>query len=273
MNYTYFFFTKGNGESKFLGLLLHAMIPAPFGTAIIFSSIPILLPNVDPSYFLFQNLSTFSPSLALIFRVFIISTTTFHGSIIIYTSVINTTNIILTIHNCLKVMTDRKPLETSTEFNTSRISEKFYGIVRFPRNFSKYRQLQAMVTIINHITFATLPFSMLVALVCCVGFGYILVKLSCTVPILVTIMAIFFLTLFIGIIHALFPVIVEVAVKSEKFLEISKLQNVSKYRKKQLQSCRLLKMSIGPFCSATKGIRIQCLSFALYHTVQLIILV
>lgn len=263
------------------------MIPAPIATTLIFFSVPLLLPHVDPTYFLFRSVITLSPISTLFCRLFIISITTFHGSVLIYVVIIYGTNIFLMLHTCLRSMISQTHFEDpkhqeetypgSTISNlsvlcrVSKFSEKLDLVTSFSRNLSKYRQLQLMITIFNQFFFIILPFAIIVQIVCCVAFGYMLIKLTESMPFPITLLAMFFISLFVVFVHVIVPLIVEVTVKSENFIKFWQLCKVSAYRKKQLQSFRLMRVSIGPFGYVTRGLKIQCFSLTLYYTVSMIV--
>lgn len=283
----FFLIYPGDEEPKLIGLLLHAMIPAPIATTFVFCSVPLILPHVDPTYFLFRNISSLSSIPILFCRLFIISISTLHGSVLIYTCIIYGTNIYLMFHISLKSMINQKLFEdvkyqeengtsTITDFKilirVSKFGLKFGRIPSFARNLLKYRQLQVMITILNQIAFVILPFSMMVLLVCCVACGYMLIKLTGSVPFPITLLSMFVICLFVTLVHFMVPLMVEVTVRSNDFIRLWKLRRVSAYRRKQLESFRLIRISIGPFGYVTKGLKILCFSLALYHTVSMVVL-
>lgn len=265
-------------EPRLIGILLHIIIPSPFPICLILCSVPLLLPNIDSTYFIFRNMSSFlGPIFTLICRISCIFLATLHGSLLIYSCVINGANIALLLHSCLSVMTKNPTPKQNSAVNSNLGSLPKIVVVQrnpsFPENFRNYRQLQVMLTVINQVAFEALPVAIFVMLLCCISMGYIVVELTGTVTFPMTIMAIFTLILFTGLIHLLMPLLAEVTIRSLNFVEYWYLQNMSGFRRKQLRSCRRLSIWIGPFLKVTRAIRIQCFSLALYHTVSLVILI
>lgn len=273
-------------EPNIIGVLLHLIIPSPLLACFILCSIPVLLPNIDSTNFIFRKASFISPIYILICRILLIFFATLHGSILIFSCVINGTNVALVLHSCLSVMSSNprtmEELTPTKLWGTNNVANSNLGSLSpilvqktsfFLENFMNYRQLQVMMTVINQVAFEVVQVAILVMLLCCISMGYIVVKLTGKVPFPITIFAIVTLILFIGLIHLLMPLLVEVTEKTLNFVRYWQLQNTSGRRKRQLRSCRALAVWIGPFLRVTREIRIQFFSSALYHTVSLIILV
>lgn len=143
----------------------------------------------------------------------------------------------------------------------------------FSNNFMKYRQLQIITVVTNQVMFTVFPAAMLVTLICCVSMGYLIIKLTGAVPMPLTMLAVSFLILFSVIIHVLMPLLIEVATLSFDFVTFWHLQNPSGNRRRQLKSCRLIRLSVGSFLYMSKGFRAELFSLAIYYTISLVILV
>lgn len=200
-----------------------------------------------------------------ILRVVITIIVTCHGCILIYSCIINATNVALCVYLCLSWMTG-KP---------KKLFPKTPGIefTPFHTSFMKFRQLQVLLTPTNEVAFIALPFAMLATLVTCVMTGCMLVKFGINVPLPISVSGSFFQIMFVAFVHGLLPLLAEVATKSEQFIRYSKVRNISKYKKKQVKSCHILALAIGPFLKVTKALRIKYLAITLYNMVSLIVLI
>lgn len=250
-----------------IGLFLHLLIPATIIVPLILSLVPVILPNFDATYFLFRHVILLPHPVKLVLRMILVLLMVGHGSILIYSCVINGTNVALSFFLCLFTMTRKR-----SNFFVALPKIWIIKLTPFRTDLMKYRQLQVLLTPTNHIAFIVLPFSLLVTLFMCITTGCMLVKFGGIVPLPIFMAGIFFNGMFVAIVHFLLPLLAEVAIKSEQFIRFSKVRNISKYRQQQLKSCRVLTLAIGPFLKVTKAIRIKYLAIALYNTVSLIIL-
>lgn len=80
------------------------MIPSPIPACLILCSIPILLPKIDSTYFMFRNVTLIGPTYILICRILLIFFVTLHGSILIYDFIIHSANNVLLLHAYLRVI-------------------------------------------------------------------------------------------------------------------------------------------------------------------------
>ncbi|OXA38263.1 hypothetical protein Fcan01_27037 [Folsomia candida] len=78
-------------------------------------------------------------------------------------------------------------------------------------------------------------------------FGYILVKLVAVVGPPFTFISASLILLEIALVHLGMPLMTEVSISAEYFIRIWKLKEISGWRRRQLRSCKLLKVAIGPF--------------------------
>lgn len=275
---------EGIDQSDFVGLLLHFMIPAPVSTPLTVAAATILLENVDPTYFWFRDFILISSPVKMLLRISIMSIVVFHGAMAIFTFLVNLANVALSFHCCLRSMTstnyfrnylqtenDTHSLDIATQSRIFKAATKFGNSARFSQCLIKYRQLQIVAAVQNQVLIYLLPISLVVAVAGCVVVGYLVIKLTGAVPIPLSILCSFVLVLIIAAAHALIPLAAEVFIKSEFFVRFWKLQSFSGYRKRQLKSCKLLRISVGPFFRIKKGSRVIFLSVVLYHTVTLVI--
>lgn len=253
---------------KSIGFFLHLLIPLPVIKPLLLCLVPLVIPNIDPTYFLFRHVTFLPHSVNFILRMTLTLLSVCHGCILIYSCVIYGTNVALSFFLCLITMTRKRA--------NFFVTLPKIGVVKFTpfrKDFMKFRQLQILLTPTNEVAFIVLPFSMLVTLLTCVTMGCMLVKFGGIIPLPISIVEILFILVFAAIVHFLLPLLAEVAIKSEDFIRFSKVRNISNYWKRQLNSCPVLGLGVGPFFKATRAIRIKYLAIALYNTVSLIILI
>jgi hypothetical protein len=151
------------------------------------------------------------------------------------------------------------------------ILTKLGRTARFPEYFQKFRQLQIIVGVQNQVLEFILPVALFVVIGGCCCTGFLVIRLSSHIPVTLTVLAIFVFCLIISATHILIPLGASVTLKSEAFLRFWKLQCFSPYRKKQLRSCKNLRISVGLFFYIKKKARGIFLSIVLYHMIVLVI--
>lgn len=271
--------------STIIGLFLNAMVSGPILATLTVSSLPILLPSVDPTYIWFRDICWIPSNLKLLIRVVITFIEVGHGSQQLFCLIIYVVNFALPFHTCLNWMTHPKlfqggeqtgsPRPPSTMLDLGklcRMSNVFVKIgraARFPDYYFKYRQLQVVMTVTNQIIWFIVPVTMLLGLVLACVTGFMVIKLSGQIPLPLIFLSAFLLIMILCAAHGITPLAANVTTKSEVFIWFWKLQNFSGYRKRQLRSLRALEFYVGPIFKIKESTRGTFLSLILYYTVTL----
>lgn len=231
------------------------MIPSIIITPSCAALFPIIVHNVDPTYFWFRNILLFSThsKLAVIIRMVIIFLTLRHGCVLVNATVITYVNIGLMVNSYLKQLTKRDEVHN------------------FAKKLHKYRQLQIIMIITNHTIQDIMAAGLLTFFICFVIVGYIVVRLSNVFPTAMILLCIIFILFFVIFVHSILPLAIGGIARSEEFIRDWEVQNLPKVERKELKSCNILRHRVGPYTTLTKGFRTNFFSFVLYHTVNLII--
>lgn len=187
-------------------------------------------------------------------RMSIIFLTILHGILLINGTVINYVNIGLMFDSDLKKLR-----------NGDRVQN-------FAEQLHKYRQLQIVMTIINHTVENLVAASMLTMFICFVIMGFTVVRLGNFIPMSIILMCIAFILFFSVFVDTMMPLAVGQSARSEAFVRNLEMQNQSKKEQKELKSCSILRLRVGPYTTLSKEFRTNFLSIVLYHTVNLIIM-
>lgn len=244
-------------EPKLIGMILNfLMIPSIITAPSCAALFPILVHNVDPTYFWFRNIPFFSKysKLTVIIRMAIIYITILHGCVLVNSTIITSVNICLMLNSDLNKLTKRDKVHN------------------FPKTLRKYRQLQLMMTITNQVVEYLLTAALLTYFVCFVMIGYIVVRLSNLIPMAMTLLCVAFIVFFLAFVHTILPLPIRGLERSEEFVRNGDMENLQKLERKELKSCSVLRLRIGPYTTLTKAFRTNFFSFVVYHTVNLIII-
>lgn len=246
-------------EPKLIGLILNfLMIPSIIGAPIGASVFPLLVDNVDPTYFWFRDISFFSNHrrLTIILRVVIIYLTFLHGNVILNVTVITCGNIALMFYACL---------ETLTRCGRNH---------KFGTKLHTYRQLQILMTITNHTLQHLMAFGLLVAFIGFVIMGYVVVKLFHVMPIAMTLfLSVISVLCFVAIVDTMLPIAIRGTLLSGEFIRKWGMQSLRRWERKELKSCRILRLRVGSYTTLTKGFLTNFVARTFYDTVNLIIFV
>lgn len=235
------------------------MIPIPLGASLSAGSVPAFLNDIDPTYFLFRTLRCI-PQRANI-RVLLGAITILHSCNLVMSFIVYLVNATLPILCCLKFMTNQSLDIMHQSCRTSQ----------FVHHFRKYRQLQILIRVENQVLSYVLSLALVGGLLSCCAAGYLLVKLSTKVPLPLTLLAACFFLIIIASAHFLFPIASNICMTSRSFLRLWKLQKMSTYRRNQLRSCTLLRISVGRYFFIEREARTTFISLLLYYTVTLVI--
>jgi hypothetical protein len=107
-------------------------------------------------------------------------------------------------------------------------------------------------------------------LMACIG-GYLLIKLSGSVPAPVSFVAVMSLIVVSTAAHFLFPLASDCNTKSDQVLKFWSKEGCSKYRRRLLRSCSKLGIWVGPFFKFTKQTRTEYIGLTMYYMLTLLI--
>lgn len=237
------------------------MIPFAIQIPLNVSTTPLLMPDIDPTYFFFKELSFISPHLKLFLRIITVFIATFHGSLSLSGFLIFMGNVIRAILICFKFMLIPK----SFLGQISSRSIKFLGALL------KYRQLQIYLTVANQALQYFMPVGLFIALVMSCACGYFVIKLAHFISFVFTLISIFAIILVFLAVHVLVTMGADITLKSRECISYWELKGFSAHRKRLLKSCRPLALWVGPFFVLEKETRANYLSLIIYNTISLII--
>lgn len=157
--------------------------------------------------------------------------------------------------------------------NFSRFEVNVFRRVRqFEKDVIHYRRFTIVAKATNDFIFYTLPIACLTTLVGSIVCGYILIKLTGRVSLM--------MTFFVGDVMVVLIMVVlwvirqfgDVFHESGEVIRVWKLSvGASKYMSRQVRSCSRLKIEVGPFFFVRKETRIVMISVIAYHTISLVI--
>lgn len=137
--------------------------------------------------------------------------------------------------------------------------------------FTGIRQLAIQTTETNQVFFYVIPFGLFVIFgVSCISVCFV-VRLSASLPIVLSFYSILVVILAASVVHGLVPMFAEYKLQSEKFLCFWNAKQSSSVRTRELKSCRPLGIWAGPFFVIGKKTRTTYLELVLYYTASLVI--
>lgn len=252
----YFFLAATDKESSnLMGVFLHGIVSAIITTPLGACGAIAVDRKLDPTYLWFRNLTIISSRLKLILQLIVIFPMVLHASILIFGFGVIGVNIILLI---LEVL-EREP------YQNSRHSWKYVI------NMQTYLQLVIITQVMNTIIWYFLPVFTLILVVFTIVMGYMILKMAGSIPYALIILDAMLSALILWFIMLAFPVVADVMMKSADFLRNLELHGVSNYRKRQLRSCRQLKICAGSYFCIHKSTGITLLDLIAYYTMSAII--
>ncbi|OXA47853.1 hypothetical protein Fcan01_17437 [Folsomia candida] len=233
------------------------------------SSIPLVIPNMDPSYFLFRGVCL-PPKIKILLRVELTFTLVFHNAIMIFSLLIYIVNVTSSLHICLDDMaSDNTGRRNATGSHVQNVAISKFE--QFQIYFLKYKQLQIIAEIQNGILVYVYPVALLVAISLGSVLGYVLVVLNEDVPFSLVLQAGIVLVLLVGAAHKLIPLVANITGKSEDFLLFWGVQkSTSSLGRRKLKSLTNLRMKVGNFFAIKKSARTVFLWMLLDNIITLI---
>lgn len=211
--------------------------------------------TLDPTYLWFRNVTIISFRLQLFFRVVLTFVILLHSCILLSGFGIVGVSIILAL---------LETLERVASQSERKIGKHFVFI-------KTYRQLEIINQVVNIIDSYIFPIFVLILIVVAVLMGYMIVKMTGYIPYALLVLETLLSAVIYVCILVAFPLVADLLEKSVNFIRIFKLQSGSAYRKKQLRSCRPLKIWAGPYFYIHKGTGITLLGLISYYTMSSII--
>ncbi|OXA49730.1 hypothetical protein Fcan01_15827 [Folsomia candida] len=148
---------------------------------------------------------------------------------------------------------------------------KATNISNYVARMRTFRQLQIINSVYNQAIRHLFPVITLIIVVVAVIMGYVVINLTGSAPHALVINAVTLNAAIFGFIQLAFPIMADLLGKSADFIMILELQGCSNYRKRQLRSCRHLKIWAGSYFFIHKGTRVTLLELIAYYTMSLII--
>lgn len=249
-----------NESSNLIGVFLHGLIGSIVTTPLCACVVLILRPKLDPSYLWFRHVTFIPFGLKLFFRLIVISSTLIHTCVMVFGYAIIGVNIILFFLDTLDRIT---PVNLK--------GSNFINIGKYVTSMRTYRQLQIINSVYNRIIWHLFPVITLIIGVVAVIMGYVVINLAGSVPYALVILGVTSIAAIFGFIQLTFPIMADMIKKSADFLMVFKLQGCSSYRKRQLRSCRHLKIWAGSYFFIHRGTRIMMLGLIADNTMSLVI--
>ncbi|OXA48264.1 hypothetical protein Fcan01_17444 [Folsomia candida] len=217
--------------------------------------IPLLVHNIDPTYFWFRNVAWLSPNLKIVIRITIIFLLALHSSNLTLCGSVMGSNVALMYLKCLKQMTN---------FDN--------GITKFRKFFAMYKQLYIITTVSNDVVYFVLPIGLFSSLLLGIVFLYVVIVLTGKISLALTFIAGSISAAIIGMVHLVLPLAAEITEASGDFKRgWEAKRELSGGDRKGLKGFRLLRLWVGPFQYVSKSSRVDFISALLYYTVSLII--
>lgn len=242
------------GRSNIIGIFLNGMVApvllVPFGVAVV----TFRHPNLDLSNLWFQSITSISPGVKLFFRILAYCFSLMQACQL---------NFGFGIIGFIVILLILSRLERLTIYKSKR--SKISGLIR------KYRQLQIITVILNQLLTYVLPQTNLIFLVGNVMLGYLLIKMTGIVPHALIILDLITLTSVMGYIQLGFGLMADVERKSDNFLMGLQFQGDSSYRRRELKSCKELKIWAGPYFVIKKSTRIELFGLMAYYAMSCVI--
>lgn len=215
-----------------VGLYLHIMLLAPFEIPVTACAIPLLIGDIDPTYFWFRDFTFASATVKLFLRIVLTYLSTTHGSLVMTDVLISKANVARTTLNCLKTMTNLKILQKRDKDKQSESGIETDFILKsqksskFTKSLLKYRQLSILTTVANQGFYYILPAALFICLVECTVSVYFLIKLNYYLPFVLLLFSVCIVIVVFLVGHAVVPMFGRVTAQSENFvffLEIGKM--------------------------------------------------
>lgn len=238
---------------KRVGLFLHGFLVILLTSPLALSTLPLSGHNIDPTYLYVRNVSFFSPHWKMMLRITAIFLSTFHTTIVLFSCALEIANAIITLNISLKLIIN------------SNLNPHYVASMK------RYRQLQIINSIFNHVFDYVISIGLLISSVCGIIMGYILIKLTGTVPHNIIFAATSVTCMMLGLADWLVPMMAELDSNSREFVRSWKLKRFSAYAKKQLRSCRQLNVNVGEFFNMTKESRTEVYERVIYYMMSLVI--
>ncbi|OXA40867.1 hypothetical protein Fcan01_24201 [Folsomia candida] len=141
---------------------------------------------------------------------------------------------------------------------------------KFGNHIRNHRQLQIISVIANRLVRFVLPQTILMFLVAVVMMGYMLIKMSRILHHAVIIIDVVVIIAITGYVQLGFGLIADVDKKSDKFLK-GLGRDCGKCEKRELRSCKELRVWAGSYFAMTKTTRIKLFDMMAYYTMSLVI--
>lgn len=148
---------------------------------------------------------------------------------------------------------------------------KRWNICKFVIGMQTYRQFHIIIQVVNTITSCFLPVFTLTIVILAVVMGHMIIKMTGSVPHSLVILEIMTTAAIVAFIMIAYPLCADVLRKSADFLRSLELQGGSMYRKRQLYSCRPLKIRAGSYFYIHDGTVAKLLELIAYYTMSSII--
>lgn len=221
----------------------------------------ILRPKLDPSYFLFRNVTTISSRMKLFLRVVIFCSSILHACIVIFG---------LGIISVILILLILRTLDRQISINHKR--SNFRNICEYVVSIKIYRQLQIIDQVTNHLVRYILPVVSLMLTLCAVMMGFMVIKMTGGIPFTLVFLEITSTASTLGFIQIGFSLMADVMKKSTDFIRTLQLHvGYVSYRKRQLRSCRHLKIMAGSYFCIKKSTPITLFGLIAYYTMSLVI--
>lgn len=134
-----------------------------------------------------------------------------------------------------------------------------------------YRQLQIVSSVINHVFSFVIPICVIFSFWGEIVMGYVLLKLTGIFPHNVILVVALGSVVVSGLAHWLMPEMADLVVNSIEFVRYWRLRISSKCAKRQLRSCRQLRMEVGQFYYFRQESRSVFFANLVYYTMSLVI--
>lgn len=241
------------GKSKeILGIFCHGLILTVLTSPFAISILVCVSPKIDPTYLLFRNVSWISPNWRMFFRILIYFFSMLHVCILDFGFGIVMVNMLESITMTLKSIQAKNSFPEILKITT-------------------YREIELVNLAFNQVLHYSLPVILLMALLCTVLMGYIVIKMTGQVPPIFTLMVLSIVISILGFIQLVLPIMADVVTYSSDFLRCFNSRKISRSLKKELASCRPLKIWMGQYRSINRYSRTKFFELGLYYTTSFVI--
>lgn len=258
ITYVFLFAATFKESTNLVGIFLHGLISPIITMPVGACGTVILDQTLDPTYFWLRKVTIISSKLQLFIRAMVIFCVALHTAIVIFGFGVIGVNIILLI------------LETLERVPSSTCSKQS-SICKFATDVQTYRQLQIITHVTNIVFWYVLPVLSLEVVIGAVIMGYMLIKMTGNISYVVVILEMMLNALIFGFILIAFPLGADVIKKSVDSLRILGLQGGVSYSKRQLRSCRPLKIWAGSYFYIHRGTGMMLLGLIAYYTMSSVV--